>query len=384
MLSHLFRKLRPAKATETFQRVRGSGQVWHFRSGAAELLGGFPDIAQWEQRGWAILVKKNLQRSIWRVALPGGAVYFKLCRTNMPRAWIRDILRPPKAQLEFENALTLQSRGIGCTEPLAWGMSDGLWPGDSFIVTREQSHAEPLDQFLARPLTPPRRRELAVAFGAYLAKLRDAGVIHPDAHPGNFLIEWIDAPRFFLLDVHAVQTSTSAADRNLVMLNRWFQMRSTRPDRLRFWRAYTSQNSKRLPKELESQTRESNLRFWQNRLSRYLGNNREYRKIRGPGVHGHAVKELPAELVSFWIADPDFPFLPPLSASERGPGGEVSGKILKDSRSSTVAIFERDGKKYIAKRFRRRGLFTGIKNRLRYSPALRSWIFGQSLRDHRD
>ncbi len=367
MLSHLFRKLRPAKATETLETVRANGQVWHFRAGAAELLGGIPDIVDWERRGWASLVKKNLQRSIWRVALPGGAIYFKLCRTNTPRAWIRDILRPPKAQLEFENALALQSRGIGCTEPLAWGMSDGLWPGDSFIVTREQSNAEPLDLFLTRPLTSSRRRTMAVAFGHYLAKLRDAGVVHPDAHPGNFLLEWIDAPRFFLLDVHAVQTSPTAVDRNLVLLNRWFQMRSTRTDRLRFWRAYTSQNSKSLPKELETQTRESNLHFWQNRLSRYVGNNREYRKIRRPGVRGHAVKDLPDELLLKWIADPDAVF-------------QVAS-ILKDSRSSTVAIFEHGGKKYIAKRFRRSGLLTGIKNRLRCSPALRSWIFGQSLRD---
>jgi len=369
VLSHLFRKLRPVQATEPLETRRANGRIWHFRTGTAELLGGIPDIAEWEQRGWATLVKKNLQRSIWRVALPGGAIYFKLCRTNTPRAWIRDILRPPKARLEFDNSLALRSHGIGCTEPLAWGMSDGLWPGDSFIVTREQSNAEPLDLFLERPLTPPRRRELAVALGAYLAKLRDAGVVHPDAHPGNFLIEWIDSPRFYLLDVHAVQTSTSPADGNLVLLNRWFQMRSTRMDRLRFWRAYTSQKSKVLPKELESQTRESNRRFWQNRLSRYLGNNREYRQIRGPGVRGHAVKELPEELLSLWIADSDGVF--------QG----ATSTLLKDSRSSTVALFEHGGKKYIVKRFRRSGLLTGIKNRLRQSPALRSWNFGQSLRD---
>ena len=364
MLSHFFRKMRSAKSTETLETVRANGQIWHFRTGAAEHLGGLPYIAQWERRGWAVLVKKNLQRSIWRVALPGGAIYFKLCRTNTPRAWMRDILRPPKAQLEFENALALQSRGIGCTEPLAWGMSDGLWPGDSFIATREQPNAEPLDLFLTRPLCPPRRRELAMAFGAYLAKLRDAGVAHPDAHPGNFLIEWIGAPRFFLLDVHAIQTSTSAVDRNLVLLNRWFQMRSTRTDRLRFWRAYTSQDS---PKDLELQTRESNLCFWRNRLSRYVGNNREYRKIRRSGVRGHAVKDLPDELLLKWIADPDAVF--------------QAATILKDSRSSTVAIFEHGGKKYLAKRFCRNGFLTGIKNRLRPSPALRSWIFGQSLRD---
>jgi len=367
MLSHFFRKLRPPKATEPLETRRANGQIWHFRPGVAPLLGGVPDIEEWERRGLATLVKKNLQRSIWRVALPGSAVYLKLCRTNTPRAWIRDILRPPKARLEFENALALQSCGIGCTEPLAWGMSDGLWPGSSYIITREQVNAEPLDLFLANPLTPQRRRQLAVAFGEYLAKLRDAGVSHPDAHPGNFLIEWLASPKFCLLDVHAVHFGTVSG--NLVLLNRWFQMRTTRCDRLRFWRAYTSSTSKSEPKELETQTHRSNLRFWQNRLPRYLGKNREYRKIRGPGIRGHAANELPEDLLSNWIANPDAIF----HAS--------SSTVIKDSRSSTVALFEHRGQKYIAKRFRRNRFINGIKNRLRHSPALRSWIFGQSLRD---
>ena len=381
MLSHFFRKLRPPEPREPLQTIRANGRVWFLREGASETLGGIPDLDAWQRLGSATLVKKNLQRSIWRVTLPGGAVYLKQCRTNTPRAWLREILRPPKAQLEFENALMLRSRGIGCTEPLAWGMSDGRWPGDSFIVTREQPGAVPLDLFLERPLTAERRRVLAVAFGEYLAKLRDGGVVHPDAHPGNFLIEWRELPRFFLLDVHAVQTSPVSAVGNLVLLNRWFQLRASRTDRLRFWQAYAGPGSKREPKEIESQTRRSNLRFWQSRLTRYLGKNREYRKIRGPGVRGHAVNELPADLLARWIANPDLPFRLPLSGSERGLGGEVSATILKDSPSSTVAVVEHDAVKYIFKRFRRGGLGAGLMNRLRRSPALRSWISGQSLRD---
>ena len=250
MLSHFFRKLRPPEPREPLQTIRANGRVWFLREGASETLGGIPDLDAWQRLGSATLVKKNLQRSIWRVTLPGGAVYLKQCRTNTPRAWLREILRPPKAQLEFENALMLRSRGIGCTEPLAWGMSDGRWPGDSFIVTREQPGAVPLDLFLERPLTAERRRVLAVAFGEYLAKLRDGGVVHPDAHPGNFLIEWRELPRFFLLDVHAVQTSPVSAVGNLVLLNRWFQLRASRTDRLRFWQAYAGPGSKREPKEI--------------------------------------------------------------------------------------------------------------------------------------
>ena len=369
MLSHFFRKLRPPEPREPLQTIRANGRVWFLRDGASQTLGGVPDLDAWQRLGLATLVKKNLQRSIWRVTLPSGAIYVKQSRTNTPRAWIREILRPPKAQLEFENALILRACGIGCTEPLAWGMSDGHWPGDSFIVTREQPDAVPLDRFLERPLTAERRRGLAVAFGDYLAQLRDGGVVHPDAHPGNFLIEWNESPRFFLLDVHAVQNTQTGSAGNLVLLNRWFQVRATRTDRLRFWRAYAGTASKSEPKEIEAQTRRSNLRFWQNRLTRYFGNNREYRKIRGPGVRGHAVHELPEELLAKWIADPDGVF------------GRSSGVLLKDSPSSTVAVVEHDSVRYVFKRFRRGGAGTGLKNSFRRSPALRSWISGQSLRD---
>ena len=52
-------------------------------------------------------VKENYQRTILRVELPGGAVFVKRIRANTPRAWAREILRPPKARLELENALRL-------------------------------------------------------------------------------------------------------------------------------------------------------------------------------------------------------------------------------------------------------------------------------------
>ncbi len=382
MLSHLFRKFRP-HTTEPLQTLRGNGQVWYWRAGAAELLGGVPDLAVWMRSGLATLVKQNHQRSIWKVALPAFTVYFKRSRANTPRAWLRDILRPSKAQLEFENALALLAAGIGCTEPLAWGMTDGLWPGESFVITREQAGAVPLDAFLERPLSPRQRRTLAVSFGAFLAKLHRAGVAHPDAHPGNFLIEWPEdaPPNFFLLDIHAIRYTEdmkAESEGTLLLLNRWFQMRTTRTDRLRFWKAFRQSldatdadrdEGRRAARTLEGNTRRSNLRFWLHRLARYLGNNREYRTFLSGAIRGHAVRDLHQDLLALWLADPDFAF------------DRADATIRKDSRSSTVAVLSHASQRYVFKRFRRAGFATGWKNRLRPSAALRSWVFGQSLRD---
>jgi len=370
VLSHFVRKLRP-QPSEPLRTVRSPGFVWYLRSGASELLGSAPDLAEWQKRGLATLVKRNFQRSIWRVTLPGGTIYVKQCRANSPRSWLRELVRPPKARLEFENALALLSSGVGCTEPLAWGAGVGRWPGDSFIITREAAGAVPLDRFLEAPLTPQRRREIAKAFGRFLGAMHRAEFLHPDPHPGNFLLAELDGgeQKFLLLDVHALKLTSTVAERieNLVILNRWFQMRATRSDRAHFWQAYGAANGDATG--IEVATRKSNLRFWANRLGRYLGDNREFRKISGAGVCGHAVRDLPDEVLSKWIADPDAAF------------AAADAKLLKDSPSSTVALRTCGSQSYIFKRFRRGSVWTGLKNRLRRSSALRSWIAGQSLRD---
>src|SRR5207244_1957687 len=54
--------------------------------------------------------------------------------------------------------------------------------------------------------SPAARRSLARALGTLFARLHDAGVIHPDPHPGNLLIESASdgGLRFVVIDLHAV------------------------------------------------------------------------------------------------------------------------------------------------------------------------------------
>ncbi len=383
MLSHFLRKWSPfgrADAGPTADRA-ADGALWHVLPAAAPLF-DTPALAEWVRSGRAVVVKRNLQRTVYRVTLPGGTAFVKVCRANTPRAWVREILRPPKARLEFENALRLQSLGLGCTSPLAWGERDSRWPGDSVIVTREQADAEPLDAYLTDRLAGTHlgvRRQLAVELGRFVARLHDAGVRHPDPHPGNFLVEVPPSrvPRFFLLDVHSVRFGPplpwAESRDNLVLLNRWFQMRATRADRGRFWRAYAAARmtlelaatSSQHAGEVEAATFASNLRFWAARTGRYLGNNRQFRKVKRGALRGHAVKELPDAVLDLLTNDPDAVFAQP---------GVV---LLKDSPSSTVAVTER----FILKRFRLKKRLASLRNLLRRSPALRSWINGHALLD---
>src|SRR5262249_24344655 len=147
--------------------------------------------------------------------------------------------------------------------------------------------------------------------------------------------------------------SWPASRANLVLFNRWFQLRATRTDRLRFWNAYCS--ARCLPaervREVERGTMRSNLRFWAGRVSRCLGTNRYFRKVKHGDLRGYAVRDLSDEALSKLLAEPDALFQ----------------RLLKDSRTSTVAIVNLDGRELILKRVNVRHWTEPFKNLLRPS-----------------
>lgn len=392
MFSHFLRKLSSLGSSRTAgtRTLRLDGRKWHLAPNAMALFGpGGPDLDRWIASGAAQIVKTGPHRTVYCVALPSGTVYVKHCRINGARAWAREVLRPAKARLEFENLLALQTRGISAATPLAWGANDSLLPGESFLITRSLEGSTPFLTSVERSLSNEQRCHLAQSLGQFLAKLHDAGIAHPDPHPGNLLVESSPArvSRFSLIDLHAVRItrplSWSESRANLILFNRWFQLRATRSDRLRFWHAYRRSRTT-LPlagekqfaeqaREVERGTIESNLRFWSGRTSRCLGNNRYFRKVAAKSFRGHAVSDLPENLLRELLDDPDTFF--------RKPGT----RILKDSRTSTVAEivvpFPEGPRELILKCVNVRHWSEPFKNFLRPSAVLRSWVNGHSLCD---
>lgn len=106
---------------------------------------------------------------------------------------------------------------------------------------------------------------------------------------------------------------------------------------------------------------------------RCLKTNRYYQRIHSPTVSGHAVTDLDPAALAQLLADPDAPFQRP----------DVI--LLKNSRSSTVAEWQvrvhGELRPVIYKRFRITAGSDPWVNRLRLSPALRSWVWGQGLRE---
>jgi tRNA A-37 threonylcarbamoyl transferase component Bud32 len=389
MLGDMRRKFGSLFGPPAAPAVRVGGRAWHLSpEGEAAFGPAGPDFDAWLCDGSAEVVKSGPHRTVYRVALPSGAVYVKHCRINGPRAWAREVIRPPKARLEFENAARLRALGIGAAVPLAWGTPDSRWPGESFLVTRDLAPAIPFTDFVETPLPArERRRHLARGLGAFMALLHDSGVAHPDPHPGNLLIELSDAhePKFSLLDVHAVRfgppLSWPQSRANLILYNRWFQLRATRADRLRFWKTYraarrtlppaTAEEATAEAAELELATLASNRRFWMARTARFAGTHRTVRKVKSGRVRGLAVRDLPGDFLRALLADPDAAFTRP------------GAKVLKECVGSTVAELQvptPDGPRaVILKRVNARSTFDALKNLFRSSAVRRSWLQGHGL-----
>jgi serine/threonine protein kinase len=325
---------------------------WQVRPEYRDLLLGPQGLrlADWLESGQARIVKHGPHRTVYRVDLPSLCFYLKHNRLPNTRAWLRGLVRPSKARMEYDRALTIALRGIPTITPLGLGETPGWTPGESWLITEALEDVEPLSSFLEKTLPglpaawqTRLRQRIACCLASFMGRLHDAGITHNDLHAGNILIRLDDQnrPQLFLVDLHAVKIGQPlgwrASRDNLVMLNQWFSMRAYRSDRLRFWRAHAKarhdsgivsffakqQKARALVRDLELRTWNSNLQFWRNRDRRCLVENRYYRKLGRmgtpelPRLDGTAVTDLDEKAVEVLMSPS------PLYSGERGWGEGV-------------------------------------------------------------
>jgi tRNA A-37 threonylcarbamoyl transferase component Bud32 len=257
-----------------FVHLTSAGAAWTIRAELAGQLLPALQLAVDNPVGEAPVetVKTGPHRTVYRLSLAAGEFYLKHFRVKNRRTLLLNALRPTKADLEWRAALRIASLGLPTFEPVALGqIRRGGLVADSFLVSRGIPLAIPLDEFAAKKFPPngettvrgpgettnsghednpgghrrsELRQRLATALGELTGRLHLAAVEHADFHAANVLVR-IGAdgtPALWLIDLHRVYfrrtLSHSQRFRNLAFLHQFFAGKSTRSDRLRFYRAY--------------------------------------------------------------------------------------------------------------------------------------------------
>lgn len=353
-----------------------------------ENVGELPD---WDAMRWAPkapwtgagprsgeTVKCGSQRTVVRVDVDGVSLHVKIHHVPDRATLVRQCLRPNKAYREYCLLAELRRRGLPAPEPVAWAESGTFGLGESALVTKTLVGAESLVSRWADVSSPAARQRLAKRLGELLAAMHDVGLAHGDLHPGNFLTR-PETGELFLVDLDAAGLTApldrETAIRNLAPLAAFFRQFAFRADRLRFARAYLAARGwdaspgarADFARRLEAESWRASLALWAARDLRCLRNNRYYRCVSGPGVVGHVAREVDAGWLSRFLADPDALFAAPTT------------RLLKDGRSSTVAEVATPMGPAILKRFAVTRASDPWAALVRPTPALRSWILGQSF-----
>src|SRR5947199_4452590 len=110
-------------------------------------------LDEWLRSGLAHVVKNGPHRTVYRIALPGECIYLKHHRLPDVRAWLRQLVRPAKARMEFERALAVAARQVPTVFPIALGeRRNGSGPSESFLITQGVDDTESLSDFIEKTL----------------------------------------------------------------------------------------------------------------------------------------------------------------------------------------------------------------------------------------
>lgn len=293
-----------------------------------------------------------------------------------------------RARKEFENARHLETLGIPTARPAGYGVTRiGVHCLESCFVSSAIEGETALERMerewqTPSPSTPPHeRRRLTFDLAQRIADLHIAGIEHRDIHERNlFLQSSDDGPdRFVLLDLREARLHRRlpwlAAVRDMRRLGRYFSIRTSRSDRLRFYlhyhrlRHWPERDRKRRAREVERQTMESRAEFWRRRDAKSAqGCDIVHRQGKGWSVF--ATEGLPEQFLQQCLRDP-------ATALE----ARVQRRLKFETfpRVSEILLPDDSRPRFVWKAYRSagwRGVFASI---FRRDPAMRAWCNARSL-----
>jgi len=247
-------------AGDEFVHVAGAGVAWTVRADlASQLMPSLQRSADNPSADRSVeTVKTGPHRTVYRLSLAAGEFYLKHFRVNDWKTLLLNALRPTKADLEWHAALRIARLAMPTFEPVALGQARRLGVvADSFLVSRGIPQAIPLDEFASLTFQPAGtwsdpcghrqsdlRQQLTTALGDLAGRLHQAAVEHADFHAANVLVRigTDGRPALWLIDLHRVYfrrvLSQNQRSDNLAFLHQYFTDKTSRADRLRFFRAY--------------------------------------------------------------------------------------------------------------------------------------------------
>jgi tRNA A-37 threonylcarbamoyl transferase component Bud32 len=350
------------------------GIEWHFQSetGAAWLDGlAAPRLE-------AALLKSSTRRGVWR--LPDATIVKEVRYPGVLRSLLKTV-SGGNACREGSILMELARRGVAVPEVMAYGTEcrTGILSRD-LLITREVPGGKSLLAFMQEnyALLPfAEKNRLVRDLAGFIKGLHDKGVLHRDLHIGNLIYRaQAETDPFVLLDVDRVRlqsaglTPTQRADNLAVLLCNFWSLGST-PAIFRFLRCYGLHWQTPAERRLLAHIRNRSLRLasrsWNAHARHCLTGNAGFVPSRHGSFRIYRLRRPDAEqALADLLPDPD-------RVLERG-------EILKAGRTVTAAKVELGGRAYFLKRYNCKGWFYRVRNAVRRSRAVRTWMVTWGLR----
>lgn len=270
--------------------------------------------------------------------------------------------------------LELARRGVSVPAVIAYGVVKrfGILQRD-VLLTETVDDALSLDVFVVsrgKHLLFGEKQAFIKEFAHFIKDLHGRGIEHRDLHLGNILVQEETRPRFYLLDVdrvrlHGGELSATECARNLGLLLGTFQTLTRSLERFHFFRGYFDgarlrEVSGKL-EEIKQAALDVSLRVWRKRAGRCLHSNSRFVAGKFGHFKAHWVRQ-PAVQKALHTLLPN----PDTLLNE--------GVLLKNGRTVRAARIEIDGRHYFLKRYNCKGHVYRIRNTLRRSRAVRTWL----------
>lgn len=348
-------------------------------------------LDQWLRQGRATLVKSGAGRTIYHVRLPDLDIYVKHFRVTNALNLLHQLIRQGRAEKEFRLANLLHSCGVDTIKPIALGerWRHGILL-ESYLLSEAIPRGITLYELIERWVRtgrmdfPPKLRfHFAEELAKLAATIHDTGIEHRDLHERNIVAQTMDDGfyRFFILDLHELQIHQpldwSRAQKELGRMGRYFTLRTSAADRLRFFKKYAEfrgfdvEETRKLARDVEKYTMDSRADFWRRRDTRSPRKSTRIVEYRSRGAFAYAAQDIPEETIRQLMANPAEPF-------------EKSvvhwWKIGRGTRVAEVELPAiRRGDSLVYKEYAFKGWHESFAALFRQNQATRAWNYGGSL-----